>query len=142
MNWTDKEQTRKYHQDYYAANKHKWGTEEERARQALWRATNVAKTLLHSAKKRAKVKNLLFDIVYTDVVVPDNCPVLGVPLVIKQAGDKTHGRYSPSLDRIIPSLGYVKGNIQVISHLANAMKQDATAEELLKFAEWVGQAYG
>ena len=37
---------------------------------------------------------------------------------------------SPSLDRIIPSLGYVKGNIRVISFRANTLKNNATLSEL------------
>lgn len=37
----------------------------------------------------------------------------------------------------ISSKGYVKGNIWVISHLANMMKNSADKAELLKFAEWV-----
>lgn len=46
-------------------------------------------------------------------------------------------RYSRSLDRIIPELGYVPGNVQVISQLANAMKWDSTREERIAFANWV-----
>jgi hypothetical protein len=52
------------------------------------------------------------------------------------------GVLSPSLDRIKPELGYVPGNIQVISARANVMKNDATPEELLAFANWVYRTYG
>jgi hypothetical protein len=37
---------------------------------------------------------------------------------------------SPSLDRIDPSKGYVKGNVRVISARANLLKNDATVGEL------------
>jgi len=37
---------------------------------------------------------------------------------------------SPSLDRINNLLGYVKGNVHVISMKANRIKTDATVEEL------------
>ena len=42
------------------------------------------------------------------------------------------GDDSPSLDRIVSSLGYVKGNIRVISYKANRVKSNATLEELRK----------
>ncbi len=44
---------------------------------------------------------------------------------------------SPSLDRLEPTRGYVKGNVAVISYRANRIKTDATAEELQRVLDWV-----
>jgi hypothetical protein len=63
------------------------------------------------------------------------CPALGVPLVFGRRSPN-----NPSLDRIKPELGYVKGNIAVISRRANAIKQDATADELFRVAAWAKRA--
>jgi hypothetical protein len=69
-------------------------------------------------------------------VVPDKCPILGIELFISEKGvGRTDN--SPSLDRIIPSLGYVKGNIAVISQRANRIKNDATLEEITKLKAWL-----
>ena len=84
--------------------------------------------LYRSAKKRALVKELEFNIEPKDIYIPKKCPILKVPLICST-------RYSPSIDRIYPDKGYVKGNIAVISTLANSMKANATPKELLIFAK-------
>lgn len=68
---------------------------------------------------------------YLRSVAPAACPVFGTPF------DKRVKRLNASVDRINPQLGYTRGNIQVISFLANAMKRDASTEQLRAFAEWV-----
>ena len=82
------------------------------------------------AKSRAKSKNLPFNIELTDIVVPDRCPVFGTEWDF----DRKEG--TPSLDKIAPSKGYVKGNIVVVSMRANRLKNDATPEELRLLAEF------
>ena len=88
------------------------------------------------AKMRCKDTGREFNIEVSDIVIPDVCPVLGIPLNIN-SGKSGAYRNSPSLDRIDNNKGYTKDNIQVISQLANAMKCHATNEELHKFAQWV-----
>lgn len=81
---------------------------------------------------RAKKAGIPFNLTRYDIHVPDRCPLLEIPLrVASQVGPAFN---SPTLDRIVPSLGYVKGNVQVISHRANAMKNAADASELLLFS--------
>lgn len=73
---------------------------------------------------------------YIQPLIPKQCPVFGVPFVERGAG---FSKWSPSIDKIDPDKGYVRGNIQIISLFANCMKRDASAEELIKFATWVLQ---
>lgn len=87
--------------------------------------------LLYSCRSRAKVEGALFNLSVDDIVIPEICPLLGVPIIV-HGGPKN--LYSPSIDRLIPSLGYVKQNIRVISRKANFMKSSASKEELLAFA--------
>ena len=79
------------------------------------------------AKRRAEAEGFPFEIQPTDVVIPETCAVFGWPLEI---GDGASQDQSPSLDRLIPEKGYVKGNVWVISHLANRIKNNATLEQL------------
>ena len=99
-----------------------------------------AKRLLWSARRRAKIRGLDFNIVEDDIVVPTHCPILGIPLVnSRPRGDSR--RDIASLDRIDPTKGYVKGNIEVISWLANTMKNNAEPELLIKFAKEILKRY-
>ena len=88
---------------------------------------------LTHAKHRAKTKGLDFDVAVDDVDLPELCPVFGTPLVYGQRrkrGELYASPNSPSLDRHDNSRGYVRGNVRVISARANALKSDASLEEL------------
>ena len=95
------------------------------------RKADPVKFMLKSAKKRAKEQGVPFALSPDDVHMPETCPILGVKL---EVGEGAVQNCSPSLDKIVPELGYVPGNVRVISYLANAMKRDATVEQCLTFA--------
>lgn len=103
-------------------------------RNAHYRTHHPEKDLIcqmrKNAKVRAKAKGIPFTITTKDIVIPDVCPVLGVTLTRPDGTSRGPGDYSPSLDRIVPELGYVPGNIRVISYRANRIRNDATIEEL------------
>lgn len=109
--------------------KRAWGRNSYHKRKAD--PQNIKKFIIRSARTRSLWKGIKFDITEDDIVLPETCPILGVKLT------KDDRRYGYSLDRIDPSKGYVRGNIWVISQLANAMKWDSTPEERLAFANWV-----
>lgn len=92
--------------------------------------------MLAQAKYRAKKLGLPFNITAEDLVVPRLCPALGIPLR-RNVGSTGYHPNSPSVDRIVPELGYTKGNIVVISNRANTLKRDATAFELGLIAAWL-----
>ena len=85
-----------------------------------------------AAKRRAKRKGLPFNIQLSDISIPERCPLLDIPL---QDCKGAAGDTSPSLDRLLPHLGYVKGNIIVISHRANQIKNCASVDELMLIAD-------
>lgn len=109
----------------------------------VYREKYPERILIRAAKQRAKDRGLEFDIDQSDIIIPDYCPILGIPIKIYSGKTTKGGGHmdSPSIDRIDNSLGYVKGNVQVISHKANSMKFTATKEELLKFADWIYKTY-
>lgn len=60
------------------------------------------------------------------------CPVLEVPFVFGRPDP-----YNPSIDRIDPKKGYVRGNVAIISYRANLLKSDASRDELEKVILWL-----
>ena len=86
--------------------------------------------LIARAKSRARAKKVECTLNPGDLIIPDTCPVLGTPFVPKT-------EYAMSIDAIDPTKGYTPNNVQIISMKANAMKNSASQEELIKFAAWV-----
>lgn len=105
-----------------------------RKRAAAWAARNPARRMLSKAKWRAKRDGAPFSISVVDVVIPDKCPVFGIRL---EQGALTVRDASPTLDKRIPALGYVPGNVTVISNRANRLKHDATLAELEAVVAWL-----
>lgn len=89
-----------------------------------------------AAAERAKQKNLNFNITtaYMLDIYPKNeiCPVFGTKM--EWLG---HSETSPSIDRIVPQLGYVVGNVAWISKKANTIKLDRSPQVLRKIADWI-----
>jgi hypothetical protein len=99
-----------------------------------WLLNNPEAGMVFKARQRAKQLGVPCTIKRSDIVIPEMCPVLGVRLVKGRGGPCDS---SPSLDRIIPSLGYVPGNVRVISQRANRIKNDATSLELRLVASYI-----
>ena len=100
-----------------------------------YRDSNKERRLYWNIKSRALKRNIEFDLDITDIIIPDVCPYLQVPLIHK---DKN---FTPSIDRIDNTKGYIKGNIEVISLLANKMKNIATIEQLKVFSKSIIDKY-
>ncbi len=102
------------------------------------RLRNISAVLLKGCKDRALKKGIEFNITLEDIVIPKICPILLQPII---QGTKDNYKFSPSVDRIDNTKGYIKGNIQIISMKANTIKNSATVEELLLFAEWINKTF-
>ena len=87
-----------------------------------------------NAKKRAEATGLPFSLSVHDIVIPEVCPVFGIPLAAPTGEKSGPQDNSPSLDRIRPALGYVPGNVRVISYKANRIRNNGTFVELMQVA--------
>lgn len=97
----------------------------------LWALTGI-----RAARVRAKKYNVPINITVDDMIdlaVP-LCPVLGIPL---DYGGDIKSDNSPTLDRFVPALGYVRGNISVMSDKANRIKNNGDVDHLRALVRWL-----
>ena len=109
----------------------KWGTHKELIASDLYQAQRQ--------KFRAKKANALrvgweWSLSFGDLVWPTHCPVLNIELDYFAEGRQEN---SPSFDQIDAGKGYVVGNVQIISWRANRIKNDGTAAEHRRIAEYL-----
>jgi len=160
-----------YHRNYYQANKEKirethklWAEKNKEKLKQLSRekarikriqdpeyfrkssrkyeASNPEKVLLRAARNRARLKNLEFSIDLSDIKIPEFCPLLEFKLEYKRGHGHGPWDFSPTLDRIDSNFGYIKGNVWVISSLANRIKSDGTPEQIMMLAKNLSKIVG
>lgn len=111
--------------------KAEWHQENQRKRSIPTRIQDM----VTRAKNRALEKGVPFSLTREDIEYVETCPLLEIPLNW-EGGPRD--KNTPSLDRIIPEKGYVKGNVRIISNLANMMKSYANSEEIKLFTKNIG----
>lgn len=114
--------------DWYYRNKESISEAGREQRRATW-----AKRAIKSCKQRASKKSIQFDITMDDLYdqrtgeLPINCPIFPHIFLDYEAGPDR--RLWASVDRIVPEIGYVKGNICVMSYGANTWKSNGSNPE-------------
>lgn len=72
--------------------------------------------------------------------LPVVCPISLQPLHYSVDGVKGADRSRvASLDRVMPFLGYVEGNVQIISHRANGFKSNASRDEIERLLRYMDE---
>lgn len=99
------------------------------------------KRYLQNARSRALRDSVPFDLTLQDLmdVATDECPIFHTPFVwgTSKLGKGRTRPNSPTLDRILPELGYVKGNVAFLSYRANRIKDNGTMQEHYDIADWI-----
>ncbi len=85
---------------------------------------------LRRLKLRAKQNNIIFDLdeQYLKSIWTGKCAIFGTTLSIPYSTDRNDPTKA-TVDKIIPDLGYIKGNVQWVSNKANIIKSFGTLEE-------------
>ena len=111
---------------------------------AKWGRAHPKQSWVIAANSRAKRRAIRADVEYNlsteylAAVTEDKCPVFDTPFVFRGMGVTYDA--SPSLDRLDPKAGYVKGNVIVISLKANRIKSAYTSDDVFKVAFWLKDA--
>ena len=130
-----KKEVKKKHHEYYLKN-----SKDIVAKTLAYRKLHPLQWMLCRAKERAKRLGIAFNLTEKDLSpLPTRCPILGIKLEFFTGGSGGRSN-SASLDRILPHLGYVSGNVAIISNKANYMKNNNTPETLVKILEYIRRA--
>ena len=112
----------------------KWG---EQWKDKEWRASALFLAMKDKFKNKqhsAKYGKHEWNLVFNDLEWPLVCPVLGLEL---DYFCSVRTENSVSFDRIDSNKGYIKGNVVIMSWRANRIKNDGTAEEHKKIADFL-----
>ena len=145
----DKIKAKLYNQQYYVKNKLRINKQtaayqkahpETRAKyNTAYKRKNPQRYMWATARNNARRDGREFTITPEDIMIPEYCSYLGLKLTFRERRGIEDSGYS--LDRIDNRKGYIPGNIEVISDLANRMKQNATKEQLITFANSIRSRY-
>lgn len=79
-------------------------------------------TYLHrTAKNRATFLKVPFSLEVSDLKIPEKCPIMGIPLKFNKGQPS---KDSITMHRLVPSKGFVKGNISIVSYRAAKYLRD------------------
>lgn len=95
----------------------------------------------HARRQSAIKHGIPFSITFEELYKPEHCPILGVKLNYG-CSDFSNGKQSrdpckASIDKLDPELGYVRGNVFIISWRANTLKSNMTIDELEKILDYM-----
>lgn len=157
MSYKDPDAKREYMRKWRAKNPDKVRANDERDRnrqreyrrehlpqyaayQRAARLRSPRENLVALARYRSKKKGILCTIAVADIEWVTHCPITGIELdyINTEPGERQNVSRDafPTLDRKNPAIGYVPGNVFVLSHKANRMKQDASADILARLAQY------
>jgi len=102
-----------------------------------YRYHDTLKRQFNARKQNAKRLGIPFTIIYEEIEKPEYCPVLGIKLNYGWSGENRRDDAKASFDKVIPELGYIPGNVFIISWRANKLKNNMSITELEKILTYM-----
>ncbi|MBA3678508.1 MAG: hypothetical protein H0W74_14090 [Sphingosinicella sp.] len=100
-----------------------------------WRQAHPERPLVYDARRRARARGIPFDITHGEVqeiISSWTCTYCGTLVGTFAGGLRPQ---SATLDRLVPELGYVKGNVCLACHACNSAKGEHTLQSLRAWAD-------
>lgn len=110
-----------------------------------YRTRKRIEALVRAAKIRSRTNGLQHDDTFLNELSkerPVHCPVCSTEFDYSYGGKIGPKNNGPSLDRIDCTRGYVAGNVEIICWRCNAIKREATFEELERIVEYMRKKRG
>jgi len=106
-----------------------------------YRYRDTFKRQFGARRQKALRDNIPFTITLEEIEKPKHCPVFGTELNYNWSGENRRDPNKATFDKLIPELGYVPGNVFVISWRANKLKSNMSIEELKKILKYIEENY-
>jgi len=106
-------------------------------RQVVYYKKNYAKKLIVTSKKSARDKGMQHSLTESHLsaqLSTQKCQVTGLPIQSNIGTGEKRGAYSPSLDRVDNSVGYVDSNVRIVSWGYNVAKNKFSDRDLNNLA--------
>ena len=135
----NKEKVNEYQRKWNEANRDKVNSKQKKYRSLNPLKIRSSKMLLEAKVKSIRNNvpfNIDFEYVY-NLCENGKCSITGLDFEILNK----RGPRSPSLDRIVPRLGYTKGNVRVILWALNAFKNEWSDSEIYPIAKEFCRSY-
>jgi hypothetical protein len=100
--------------------------------------THPFKYAARRIKERARRDGIVCDIdeTYLQEIWTGACAILGIPLALPYSTERQADNKA-TVDRIVPNLGYVQGNVSWVSNRANIIKSFGSLEEHQMIVEYI-----
>ena len=140
----NKERKAEYMKEYYQKNKERLTEYQKEYDKSRAKPTPEMYRFFSNKASKLKTKSrgnkIPYDLdgKYLQSIYPEDgkCPALNIEM---KAGSDSDWRLLPSVDRIDPSGGCIRGNVIWISWLANCIKTSATPKQIITVGEFYKQ---
>lgn len=90
-------------------------------------------------KASCKQRNIPYDLddIYLEQIWTEYCPISGLKLEWSSSSKDRSRENVAELDRFIPELGYIKGNVSWVSRKMNNLKSDGSIKDFEQILDWM-----